>query len=500
MDDPRIEVKLQRCRAIIHCTDPKFLVQNNLHNLFTVFDFKAQKLDITKRYAYVTSQGDIELPRCTNLNKLRSKLQNLGIYDFSIIDDLQGDLVPHKMFVSKIDIREGFKIRDEFQKEAISYLCSPLHNNMHVRLLSLPTGYGKTFCAIYAMCFYKMKTLVIVSSLTKQWIQELLDKTTCPYNQVFEIAESINTVKDLISGKINANKYSVFVASTRTLANAIEQGLYLKLLYKLGIGLKIIDEFHFATYTNNKFDLAYNVNETIYLTATAMRSNPAENYTFSCAYHTLPKFGGDIQEYAKKYLNTMWIMYNTNPTVKDLKSCSSFFGFNTVKFCEHIFSDEHIDDIVYIIKYVLDLTLNKIDSDEKILIIVELLKYCSQLVNILRKIYPNVSIGEYTTNIKAEDKRDELKNQIIIGTNEGFGQGIDFNNKLRMLINTTTYNSKITATQLPGRIRDIIGKDCWYVDIVNRGFKRVWDHYVKRKKIIDRFSKRVVVKIAREDF
>ncbi len=493
-DDIRIDIQLQRSRAVMHCSDPKYFNQNTIHNILTVYDFNTERYDMQKRYAYICPNGDIHMPRCTNLDKVSRALTKTGDFIDRVTIDADTDVIPYRSFSQPIKLRESIKPKDEYQKEAVSFLCNPLPNNTHVRLLAMPTGWGKTFCALYAACMYNKKTLIIASSLTQQWIQETLDKTTCGYNKIFEIAGSIDTVKDLLSGKIHADKYDIYVATLRTLVNAYEQGLYVKLLQKLGIGLKIVDELHIATYSLNKLDLACNVMETIYLTATAHRSSPAENYVFELAYRALPSYGQDLLQFSQKYLNAIWVFYNSRPTHREVLRCITRYGFHTARYAEQIWSPVNYQNMIKIMKWAIDTTLSSIAPDEKIVIIVELLKHVSQLSISLQLMYPDIQIGDYTSNQSKQQKHDSLQKQIIVSTDESFGTGSDLHGKLRVLINTITYNSKVTATQLPGRLRRIPGKSVYYIDLVNLGFTRALAHYRTRRKVIDSFSKSVITR------
>jgi hypothetical protein len=500
MEETYAEIKLQRSRVVIHTSNPEFLLKSPIRDYLTVWDFKRKRYLKDMKYALINAQtGDMTLPRSVNIQRLSRRLSSFGCHLGKVYSDEFSELVPFSKFSQNYQIQDNIKIRDEFQDGAINFLCNPVRDNMHVRLLSLPTGYGKTFCALWASCYYGMKTLIVVSSLTQQWIREIINKTTIPPKRIYEIAESIDSVNHLLSNSVTKDTYDIYVASIRTLANAQEQGLYVPLLKKLGIGLKIVDEFHVATYTNNKLDLETNVMETIYLTATSGRSNSAEHYTYNLAFGGIPTYGTEILDFAQKYLHTIWVMYDTKPTYHENLSCSNQFGFNTVKYARQIWSELKAPILINIIKWAIDLLLQYIASDEKIVIIVELKETATFLVKTLKFLYPNIRIGEYTSNISQKEKGANLQNTIIVSTNESFGTGQDLRGKLRALINTITYNSKITAKQLPGRLRFIPGKAIYYIDLVNQGYGRVIEHYKNRRKIIDKFSKEILVRTVGED-
>jgi superfamily II DNA or RNA helicase len=495
-----VEVELQRNRAIVRSNRPTFLSAHSIHNFLTVFNYKTRRYVPGQRYAYLDKSGCVLMPSSVNKTSLARKLNEFDCYFSGYIDGIDNDLITHKPFSRPIHVKDEFRLRDEYQKEAISFICSPLSNKGHIRLLTLPTGYGKTFCAIWGLCYYNRKTLIIASSLSKQWVREIIHFTDIDHRKIYELSESIDTVTALLSNKEKADKYDIYIATIRTLANAHERGLYVPLLQKLSIGYKIIDEFHVATYTNTKLELAANISETLLLTATAARSDSSENYTFGKAFQQLPSYGENIIDYAEKYLNTIWVLYNSDPTYDESMACNSIYGFNMSRYAKQIWGTYNYNTMIHILKWAIDITLASIDEDEKIVIIVELKEHTAKLVGELHHLYPDVTVGEYTSNVSAIEKGLNLQNQIIVSTNESFGIGIDLRGKLRVLINTISYNSEVIAYQLPGRLRKIEGKQVYYIDLVNTGYNRTYKHYTRRKKIIEKFSKSVVIRKHTVDF
>ena len=253
--------------------------------------------------------------------------------------------------------------------------------------------------------------------------------------------------------------------------------------------IKIVDEIHIATYSHVFLDMMAPIQDTLYLSATPARSNPNEDYCMKKAFAELPQYGQEVREFQTKYLNTIYVFYDTHPKYYEIKSCTSFYGFNTKNYAKHLFENpDACNQVMSILQWALETTLQAIDDDEKIVIILELKDHIKLVKRELERLFPGVSIGDYSSNVDKSVKSDMLRNKIILSTDKSFGTGADLRGKLRVLINTITYSSKVTANQLPGRLRNIPNKKVYYIDLVNMGFKRAYDHYFRRSKIINKFS------------
>ena len=353
----------------------------------------------------------------------------------------------------------------------------------------MPTGDGKTFCALASMCAYGRKTLIVANQLSSQWVNEIFDKTTANYKRIYEIRDGVDSLEKLLKPKVHPESYDIFVASLKTLINAVPSGAYLKFCQKFGIGYKIVDEIHLATYTNVYLDMMAPIQDTLYLSATPARSDPDEDRCFRKAFANLQQYGQEVKAFKARHLNTIYVFYDTNPKYYEIKECQNWYGFQPMKFAHHILSKpKNLKIIQDILHWAIDTTLPVIGEDEKIAIILELKEHISFLQKWLEKEFPDVKIGDYSSNVSKDIKQDMLRSKIILTTENSFGTGSDLKNTLRVLINTTTFNSKVTAEQLPGRLRNIPGRKVYFIDLVDKGFKRTYEHYLNRSKVINRYS------------
>ena len=99
----------------------------------------------------------------------------------------------------------------------------------------------------------------------------------------------------------------------------------------------------------------------------------------------------------------------------------------------------------------------------KLLIFCSTLVFIERIVACLKQEYPDKVIASYT----GEDEKDVLDTtDIIVSTHKGCGTGNDIKN-LRCVINTISFKAATTATQVPGRLREIKGVELHYIDMLN---------------------------------
>lgn len=488
-----VNIYVYRTKIVITGYDKPKNTPGYLPNIFCVWDTKAKRYIKFMRYSHLLDNGDIIVPRTCDLRKIIDRLRSQDVTIDGIYNEPDTDVIPYKYLSRPVHLNSDIKPKNEFQEEAIKFLTDPHYrDDIHFRLLSLPTGEGKTVCAMFAISILNRKTLIVVNSLMDQWVKELFSKIDVSYKKLYEI-RGMDSVYKLME-KERCDKYDIYLASLKTLMLSQEENLYEPLMRKIGIGLKIIDEIHLQSYSNIYLDMCANISDTIYLSATPNRSNSSENYTFTQIMKNCPSFGSIMLDYRRKYLNCIYVMYDTHPKYYEVKECNTFRGFHCGNFAKHIFNEKNAHIILDIINWAVSVSLENIDESEKIAIILEHLSDVQKVKNYLEEKFPNLTIGEYTSNISKDEKKYSLENQVILSTEDSFGTGADMRGKLRVLINVTTYASKVTAQQLPGRLRDIPGKNVYYIDLVNLGFKRTYEHYLTRSKIINKYAASVKIR------
>jgi superfamily II DNA or RNA helicase len=494
-----VRIILQRTRILVTGYTSEKPSKSWLARSFMLWEHNARfggRYVPDKTYSHTLKDGTVIFPRTAQYKHIITRLQQEREDYEGVFDETNNNLVEYRPMSSSMRIKPGKKPSDEFQEEAIKFLSVPAVNNIHFRLLSLGAGLGKTFVALAAICSWNRKTLVITHNLTAQWVNEILDKTDIHYTKICEFDGVKSIEKTLSEGPF---KHDLYLATDRTLMIANETGLYEYMCRKLGIGLIVVDEIHVSTYTHIYLNMSAQVQEIIYLSATPNRSSSAEDSLLQRVFRNLVQYGEDAIDFKKHHINVIYLFYDTKPKYHESAKCQSFYGFQQTAFAKHIFDEKRKEIMFDILNWAISTALKAIDHDEKIVIILELKDHVRMVCEYIRDSFPGITVGDFTSNIDPKHKRESLNSSIIVSTSDSFGVGIDMGGKLRVLINTISYQSKVQAHQLPRRLRPIPGKKTYYIDCVNTGFSRAMEHYKIRSKYISRFAASVQTRRYGED-
>jgi superfamily II DNA or RNA helicase len=376
--------------------------------------------------------------------------------------------------------------RDEEQEKAIDFLLGDGDfssiDDLSQKMLCLKTGGGKTYCTINALSHFRKRVMVIVDKdkIMQQWKNEFLKFTNLNEKEVYLISGS-HTMEKIMNSKSDL-PYKVYIASHRTLSAFAgdDWSKITEFFKKVKIGVKVYDEAHVEFRNIFMLDAHTNTANNIYLTATPGRSNPLENILYQNVFKEIPKYGLD-EKYDNPYHYLYYISYNSNPPSDIVARCQTRRGFDTNVYSDYVF-EQRYDDFVDKITKIVDLVINK---GGKTAIIVHKNDHIRKLAKTLGHIYPNTTIGTFSTIIKDKDLREkELDKQIIISTEKSLGKAVDVQG-LQFMIMTVPTSSKIVAEQTLGRLRYIKGKKSFYFDLTDIGFKQCVNQRKSRRQVLD---------------
>ena len=391
--------------------------------------------------------------------------------------------------------------RSELQNDLIKFLIgldSFSYNSALPQLIgNAETGEGKTFCAIAALVYLRMKTIIIVNrkNIIKNWIDSLDEYTDIDRKRILELTTA--NIKKLIHRPSLIKKYHIFVATHRTLqsnANTHGWNFITDLFKSLGIGLKIYDEAHMEFSAMTMTDFYTNTKKTFYLTANMERSAYDENSIFQKCFKTVPRFDQIKRGYtdSKKHIVMLVAKYNSKPSVRDIADCRNIQGFNKHNYSEYQVTRDrefyiHLDALV---------SNFTVDKKFRTLILVSKISSCEAIAEYYRSLYPDLSIGVYNSAIDKKEKQRVLdEDRLIISTSSslGFSETIS---ELRCVINCEAFRSKITGNQASGRLRRL-GDDitCYYIEMIDEGFSSIRAQFKEREaRYKTQFSKIVYLK------
>ncbi|MCS7045543.1 MAG: DEAD/DEAH box helicase [Gemmataceae bacterium] len=166
-----------------------------------------------------------------------------------------------------------FRVRD-YQRDAaeVFYAGGDVHGGSGV--VVLPCGAGKTIVGIAAMALMQKATLILTTSITavKQWIREILDKTTLSPS---EIAEYSGEKKSL--GPVTVATYQILTHRS----DKNEDFPHFKLFDERDWGLIIYDEVHLLPAPVFRVTANIQARRRLGLTATLIREDGREQDVFS---------------------------------------------------------------------------------------------------------------------------------------------------------------------------------------------------------------------------
>lgn len=388
--------------------------------------------------------------------------------------------------------------KNEDQEKAIRFLTgqgefSSLKLSSQ-KVLIMPPGSGKTYCAIAAIQQIAMRALIIMhtQTLKEQWIERFLECTSMGGPNIVEITSS-QQLHGYMKKKPNANQ-KVFITTRCMLVSYCDRygvDALSKVLDRMGIGIKVFDEAH-KEYNRTLFlDYITNIKYTFYLTATFQLSNYGENKIFQRAFNIVPKLKIKPSKTAKHIIYLV-VLFNSRPNpMEEMRVAGSKRGFN-----RHSYIDYEMEKGVLAqeVEYIMNYFINDKKMRGKSLILSPKKNSCDYFQEVADKAVrgTQTSCSFYTGN-----KVDNYKHyDIISATAQMLGTGEDIP-ELRFIHNTEPIASLPNTDQFSGRLRPFyyMGelKDTFYVEYIDIGFEKAYEWYKKREKLLKTKVKEVKV-------
>jgi superfamily II DNA or RNA helicase len=452
-------ITIERTRMIL---DPYVLgCSPTLEKKLSVFDIVERKYT-DKLFLYDQTNKRLYVPKGMGIIDLGQTLENDDIYEYKIVDKAKDTYIEPR--TAKIVLRPTIEARDEHQKRSIEFL---LKEDNPQKFLNIDTGFGKTFCSLAATAAYNCPVLILVHSiaLMMQWEKVIKEYTFTPKNKVIRVAGSDMIVKILK----NKPEHTFYICSIHTLSKLAKEGTLDIFLSHIKCGIKITDEAHKLYVSNAYIDLMSNIKLNYYLTATPQRSHIKQDAVYIRITKAIPKFGEYTVE-LNKNAHVKNVFINTFPSNWDQIRCRTQQGFSALKYEDFVFRNPRRKlYFILIAKRLVQKMLNH-DPECKILILLSKNSHISFMAESL-KTYLGLDVGQFNSLIKnIEEKRKQLKKNIIISTVQSSGDGLDLKD-LRCIIVFTPFKSGVTVHQLLGRLRRIEGKAIFYFNIIDEGFQ-----------------------------
>lgn len=395
--------------------------------------------------------------------------------------------MPHAR-VTKCKYKMINKPKDDIQAKVIEKVVDSFTKESQT-IVTLQTGQGKTYIATNIISKLKVRAFIFVQrdTLRSQWYQSFINHTDCKNVHI------LKGTNDLVLLENGAYEGDVFITTHATVRNYITQHGVMKfnfILSKLGIGIKVYDEFDMETKSMYFLDTHTNIKYTLYLSATDYKSSVHDQKVFERVFNHVPNIG---KEYAIKVeRNTHIFIYNSNPTQKEYNSCYRWmWQLQERKFDKQSFHKYQIEKLDYL--HILDIIWDtyikeRLKKKLKVVFFIGRIDPAIKFRELLSERY-NININEigiFNSSISKKDKEKEKLKDIIISTSQSLGRGIDME-RLDTVIDMETRSSKSEFAQVVGRVSRTGGTVGTYILIVDKTFQEVFNNY-RNKKYKDFFT------------
>lgn len=372
--------------------------------------------------------------------------------------------------------------RNDLQKKAIDFLLKMRRDpETHSRLLSLPTGSGKTYVTINIASVIGKKPMIIVDAidLATQWKREFLKHTDLEEDDILILSGQESIDKEVL----NPQK-KVYIAVHRTLGNMMSSDVNSMnvLMNKLGVGIRVIDESHVEFGNICKINAFSNVEYTVYLTATPNRSNFNDDSLYAKVFGKIPYFNGK-ELTSEKYHTVIMDDMNSHPTFDEKLGIRTQYGFSQARWGSYMLNSGYETLLESLLKIFDKFKL--VERKKKLAIILPTIELIKKVNEDLSETYPDLDIGTFIGEVSKKKRDAELEKSIILTNEKIFGKGKDVKD-LEIVINYVPVGSTVVTEQILGRLRNNEGKSAILFDITDVGF----DECIRQQKIRKRFYKK----------
>lgn len=421
------------------------------------------------------------------INSLTDFKRFLYHCDFRETDIEQIEVSYYETDDIELAIKENWKPK-EHQLPVIDFL---LNKSLTHKLLDLPTGEGKTFCALYAISLLKKRTLLIIKpKYLKKWKEDV--EKYCYINPgdlivINSTPSLIALMEDFLNGKDNPK---IIIISNRIMLNwyqvykengkeQYEFGYLCKpdeLFHFFRAGIRLIDEAHEDLHIHGLIDLHTHVEDTISLSATVINRNETIKKMQILLYPFKSRYGKFLP---KKYTDCFAVSYRFENPHKI--KCISGMGYSHTTFENSLLTKKNMKEYKGYIKLILSLVQDYFipltRPKKKLLIFVATIEFVRKLERIVQIAFPKYKVKGYCES----DSRDFLmESDIVITTILKTGTGEDVPD-LTTVIMTNSVDSIQSNIQTLGRLRKLEDHKTEFIYIYASNIKKQLEYHCNRR-------------------
>lgn len=447
----------------------------NLEYMFTLDDRVSRKQYI-KAIELDAENHKLIVPRGLDISYLTNMFMCTPYIDYECDPYVNAEPTPIK-----------YLTRDERQMEILKFILGKdkyAYTAKKSQLsINATTGLGKTFLAVGAICYTGARAIIITSSINwlQQWKEKILEYTPIKEEEMFFVQGSGSINKLAIR---DVTQYRIFLISHSTITSFGNTNGWHKVdefFASLKCSLKIYDEAHLYFDNMTRIDFHSNTKKTLYLTATPLKSDRAQDIIYQLYFKNVPSISL-FDERKDPHVNYKAIHINTHPSAKVIQDCNSAYGFDRNKYTAFASKDPYFLNFVVIL---MDMLIN---ISGKVLIYIGTNAAIDSILAHILDFYPFLGnyVGVYTSIIPKEQKEQALKKKFILSTTKSCGAASDIPDLMVTVNLAEPFRSPVLARQTLGRCR---ADNSLYIDVVDEGFYYTKSYYKSKKPIFNRYAK-----------
>ena len=364
------------------------------------------------------------------------------------------------------------------------------------RLAVAGTAAGKSYCSIRAWTLrgdVLLGTFAQVSHL-ENYKTELLKFTDLTEGDILVVDEGRVSLRRVMKHPEQMAAIKVVLVLHRTIWNAMQDKIedgkitganeFCEFVMAVGVGTHVSDEAHLELQSLVYLGMMLNVDQTYYLTATPKRTDWMEDRVLAMQ---LPK---DSALYIKSAprLETFQIRYDTRPSEIDVgKSVNRRDYFDVPRFFDYLMRDDkwgYVEEMLT--AYVNEAT--EAGAVSIAIVVAGKLEFLDKVISCMRAAYPDKTIGNFSSRVKAgETRMAELDRDIVVTTEKSMGGSVN-PEKMTHLIFLAPLSSPVVIEQIIGRLRGMDGRPCVLLDLWDAGFPKLVEQAKRRRTTYRKLS------------
>lgn len=402
----------------------------------------------------------------------------------------------------KVDVKfdETFAYRSVHQSDICAYLTgtgthSHLINGMP-RMVVAGTAVGKSYCTIRAWAHRGdvLMAMFAQNSHLMNFKEEILKFTDTMESEILVIGEKTNLAK-VTKNLSEIGKYKVILCIHRTATNSIQNVLdnnsvsapsdFANMVLAAGVGTFVIDEAHLEYQSVVLLGLLLNVDQTIYLTATPKRTDWMEDRVLASM---LPHDDAIVIAVENRLVATQ-VSYSTHASAVDVKMSTNARGYFDVPFYfDYLMREDKWVFIEEILTHIITKNSQTEGAGSIGIVVSGKLEFLDHVIERMKEIFPDRSVGNFSSRVKAGPTRmAELEKDIVVTTEKSFGGSVN-PERMSHMVFLAAIASPVWIEQVAGRLRGLNGLPCEFIDLCDTSFPSVLEHSKRRFTTLRKLS------------